>query len=291
MQSPPLHLVSHTHYYCGGNVNIAPTAAIASGVVLQALPGASIDIGAGVCLGAGVVIQAKSGAVTVEREASLGTSVLIVGHGIIGQGACIGPASTLINPTIEAHGIIPPNSLRGDQARRAEPSPESGYHSTASSNASHSNGAPGVSSGGLGASGASGTRGVSGAGFQSFNKTVHHPPAEPQSTYQDQTFNTSSSQGFSPGPATVPISPRTTSPIEPKPVDIPDLSHSANGFSSEGGHNGTVSGSGSSGFTAPAADSQQSSLAVNNNGYVYGRDQVNGLLSALFPHRQNLNGP
>lgn len=112
MEPSPLHFVSHTHYYRGGDVVVDASAAIAPGVVLRAAPdGSSIHIGPGVCVGAGVVIQAKHGRVSIEAGVSLGTGVLIVGHGHVGKDACIGPSSTLINPAIAPRTVIPSCSL------------------------------------------------------------------------------------------------------------------------------------------------------------------------------------
>lgn len=111
MEPSPLHFVSHTHYYCGGDVVVDDSAAVAPGVVFRAAPTGSIRIGPGVCVGAGVVIQAKQGCVMIESGVSLGTGVLIVGHGHVGKDACVGPSSTLINPAIAANEIVPPCSL------------------------------------------------------------------------------------------------------------------------------------------------------------------------------------
>lgn len=110
MESSPLHFVSHTHYYCGGDVVVDDSAAVAPGVVFRAAPSGSIRVGPGVCVGAGVVIQAR-GHVMIEAGVSLGTGVLIVGHGHVGKDACVGPSSTLVNPAIAANEIVPPCSL------------------------------------------------------------------------------------------------------------------------------------------------------------------------------------
>jgi carbon dioxide concentrating mechanism protein CcmN len=260
MQSPPLqssslHLVSHTHYYCGGNVKIAPTVAIASGVVLQALPGGSIEIQSGACLGAGVVIQVKHGKVLIGAGASLGTGVLVVGSGSIGQGACVGPASTLINPAIPAQAVVPPHSLWGNDP-------------------SHT---------------------VEG---RVVGRIVENPanPAETQFSRVHSTSGyfsgprqasgeTTVSQPVASGPAQVTITPRASSPVSPKPVDIPEIPSPA----------GTDVSTPMAGGSEPNArtkvgDERSNASLVVNNQYVYGRHQVNGLLSALFPHRQPLNG-
>ncbi|MEO0541075.1 MAG: hypothetical protein AAFZ80_09455, partial [Cyanobacteria bacterium P01_A01_bin.105] len=66
------------------------------------------------------------------------------------------------------------------------------------------------------------------------------------------------------GPQTVPLTPRTTTTIEPHPVEPKPVKTAG------------IGGGSSSHLARPTP--------------VYGRDQVNGLLSALFPHRQSLNG-
>ncbi|NEP19802.1 MAG: hypothetical protein F6J97_23435 [Leptolyngbya sp. SIO4C1] len=238
--SPPLHLTSHTHYYRGGKVTIDPSAAIASGVVLQALPGAAIQIGSSVCLGAGVVIQAKAGRIVIESGASLGTGVLVVGHGKVGTHACIGPASTLINPHVESRAVVPPNSLIGDRSR-------------------------------------------SEAGTKS---------AYAESTYAESTYTAHAyTQNGVSGPPMVSMPPRTTPTVSPKPVNIPNVAAGSNaGFNAEantdsayGGENRETSGevNGSATLSVQASSMQASAK-------VYGRDQVNSLLSALFPHRKPL---
>ncbi|MBE9185082.1 carbon dioxide concentrating mechanism protein, partial [Microcoleus sp. LEGE 07076] len=55
--------------------------------------------------------------------------VLVVGAGTIGENACIGAATTLINPSIDKLQILPAGSLIGDTSRQvpvevtAEPAP------------------------------------------------------------------------------------------------------------------------------------------------------------------------
>ena len=217
MDPSPLHFVSHTHYYCGGDIVVDSSAAIAPGVVLRAAVNASIRIGPGVCVGAGVVIQAKQGCVFVEAGASLGTGVLIVGQGHVGKDACVGPSSTLINPAIAAGEIVPPCSLLG--ATTATPKtavPQNGTYGTPPS--------PGAQTA---------------APFQPGNGPVPSMPMPPRTspTVQPQA-------------------------VSPKAVNVPEID-------------------------PPSASANGSAMAAP--GHVYGRDHVNSLLSALFPHRQPLN--
>jgi carbon dioxide concentrating mechanism protein CcmN len=70
-------------------------------------------------VGSGVIIQAVRGDVVIEPGAVLGSGVLIFGAGRIGQNACIGAESTLINPAISSGQVVPPNSLVGDPSQSA----------------------------------------------------------------------------------------------------------------------------------------------------------------------------
>lgn len=228
MEPSPLQFVSHTHYYRGGDVVVDAAAAIAPGVVLRAAPGGAIRIGAGACVGAGVVIQAKQGCVFIEAGASLGTGVLIVGHGYVGKDACVGSSSTLINPAIAPNDIIPPCSLIKSQAAESQ-----------TTNSYPASSAP-----------ENGTSGFQTSGSSSFQST--------------------GAQVASEGPVpSMPIPPRTTSTVQPqavspKAVNVPNVE-------------------------PPPPPENGKSAIVKPNGYVYGRDHVNSLLSALFPHRQSLN--
>ncbi len=129
-------LVSDTHYCVVGDVTIEATAAIASGVVLQAASGSRIVVGKGVCLAAGVCIQSRAGVLSIADGASLGANVLVVGHGSIGTNACISAGSTVINPAIEAEAILPPDTLIESSTAAVSPP----VHSTHSFTNSFANG-------------------------------------------------------------------------------------------------------------------------------------------------------
>ncbi len=118
----PLQLPSTQHQArIVGDVVIAPSAAIAANVLLQANPGCQIVIGEGVCIGSGSVIHAHKGAIELEQGASLGTVVLLFGQVKIGENACIGTGTTIFNATVEAFQVIPANSLIGDTSRNLSP--------------------------------------------------------------------------------------------------------------------------------------------------------------------------
>lgn len=106
-----------TTYYVGANVIVGPNVAIAPGTVLEASPKSQLIIEQGVCIGAGVVVQAFGGQLILRAGASIGREVLVLGAGTIGPQACIGAESTLINPSIESHHVVPARSLLGDSSR------------------------------------------------------------------------------------------------------------------------------------------------------------------------------
>ncbi|MGC9502572.1 hypothetical protein [Baaleninema sp.] len=125
---------SRDDLYVSGEVTIHPSAAIATGVVLQAGANSRISIAAGVCIGLGTVIHAHNGSIDIETGANLGAGVLLVGACKIGAHACVGAASTVIDRDIAANCILPTASIVGDRSRpvvgetfvedeTAEPSP------------------------------------------------------------------------------------------------------------------------------------------------------------------------
>ena len=110
MHSLPPSLTPNTHYAVSGNVSIDPSAAIAPGSLLLAEPGCTLTIGAGACVGTGSVLHAFGGNLVVEVGAILGSAVLLVGNGSIGEYACVGAMSTLINAIIQPRQGIPQES-------------------------------------------------------------------------------------------------------------------------------------------------------------------------------------
>ena len=113
MQSPPLQLipVSTTHYYVSGDVTIHAGAAIAPGVLLQADVGSRIVIHQSACVGLGSVIHARGGAIELDEGVIIGAGVLLVGNVVIGDRACVGSGTTVMNRAIERMSIVPPGSL------------------------------------------------------------------------------------------------------------------------------------------------------------------------------------
>lgn len=124
--------VNSSAFYTVGQVEIAPDVVIAPGVILSAEPGHCLYIAAGVCLGASVIIQACWGDLRLEADVCVGSGTLIMGQGLIAQGACIGSETTIINPAIAANNTIAPGSLMGDRSRQpANPELQSSSKSAA----------------------------------------------------------------------------------------------------------------------------------------------------------------
>lgn len=113
-----------------------PSAVIAPGVMLQADPGSQLIVAAGVCIGMGCILHAHQGMLEIEAGATLGTGVLVVGHGKIGANACIGAMTTIIDSSVPEQQMISPGSLIGDRSRQAdtaEPASEPDVASASSS--------------------------------------------------------------------------------------------------------------------------------------------------------------
>jgi carbon dioxide concentrating mechanism protein CcmN len=117
MDSPSLELIHDCHLYISGEVVVHSSAAIAPGVLLQADPGCRLIISEGVCIGRGSIIHASGGTLELQIGATLGTGVLIVGRGTIGQEACIGSMTTILDSSVLPQQSIAPGSLIGDLSR------------------------------------------------------------------------------------------------------------------------------------------------------------------------------
>jgi len=111
--------VSTTHYYVSGDVTVHPGAAIAPGVLLQADPGSRIVIHQSVCVGLGTVIQAHDGTIEIGEGVIIGAGVLLVGNVSVGDRACVGSGTTVMNRQIESMSIVPPGSLLCEELRSA----------------------------------------------------------------------------------------------------------------------------------------------------------------------------
>jgi len=105
---------STTDAYVSGDVVIHHSAVIAPGVLLQADPNSQISIAAGVCIGMGAVLHSIDGRLEVGAGANLGAGVLLVGTCKIGEQACIGSASTIMNASISRGQVVPSGSLIGE---------------------------------------------------------------------------------------------------------------------------------------------------------------------------------
>ncbi len=203
---------SSTNGHMQGNVDLAPGVTVAPGVLLGAAPGCRLVISSGVCLAADVVVQARHGDLVLEPGVSLGSGVLVVGHGAIGQHTCIGANSTVINPALGASQVVAPGSLLGDPSQALSQAPKQ---------------------------------------VQSQGSTPQSAPSSRASSYA----NGSSAHG---------------------------MGHSAQNGSTPNGSSVSGSSGGSPGGSAGVSSGQGKS--------VYGKAQVNRLLTTLFPQRQALNG-
>lgn len=114
MDRSPLLLTNDVHFCVSGTVTIHPTAAIATNVVLRANPGSCLVIGAGVVVGEGCVVQSYGGSLVIEDGVTLGSQVLLIGHGVVQRNACVGSLSTLMDNIVINEGeMVPANSLVG----------------------------------------------------------------------------------------------------------------------------------------------------------------------------------
>jgi carbon dioxide concentrating mechanism protein CcmN len=120
MRSPALVLMNDSHLCMSGDVVIHPTAAIASGVLLQADPGCRVVVEAGVCIGSGSILHANQGNVVIGSGAVLGSGILVVGKCSIGENACIGSLTTILNSSVAPKEFVPAESLLGDRSRQVE---------------------------------------------------------------------------------------------------------------------------------------------------------------------------
>jgi len=123
MYVPPLQPINNFNSYVSGDVAIDPSAVIAPGVLIQANPNSRIVIGAGVCIGMGTILHAHEGTLEVESGVTLGAGVLVIGKGKIGANSCIGPTTTMLDPSIEPGQVVAAGSLIGDKSRRIEETP------------------------------------------------------------------------------------------------------------------------------------------------------------------------
>jgi len=121
----------NTGIWIGGDVIIDPSVAIAQGVLIQAEQNCRVSIGAGACIGMGAVIHAVGGDIVIGMGANLGAGVLVYGSLQIGNNACIGSATSLVNCSVPAGEIIVAGSLVCQNPASQPPS------SPASSNSSN----------------------------------------------------------------------------------------------------------------------------------------------------------
>jgi carbon dioxide concentrating mechanism protein CcmN len=115
-----------------GDVEIHPTASLASGVILQAAPNQKIIIGADACIGMGAIINAAQGSINIGCGAILGAGVLIIGASKIGNNCCIGTSSTIFQSDVAPMVVVEPGSILGDSSRQLGQDIEEQSRSTSS---------------------------------------------------------------------------------------------------------------------------------------------------------------
>jgi carbon dioxide concentrating mechanism protein CcmN len=103
-----------------GDVEIHPTASLASGVILQAAPNQKIIVGADACIGMGAIINAAQGSIDIGSGAILGAGVLIIGASKIGNNCCIGTSSTIFQTDVAPMTVVEPGSIMGDSSRQVK---------------------------------------------------------------------------------------------------------------------------------------------------------------------------
>ncbi|MBK4731749.1 carbon dioxide concentrating mechanism protein [Oxynema sp. CENA135] len=118
MYLPPVRATDNQMVYVSGDVKLDESAAIAPGVILQASPNSQLIVSAGVSIGMGAIVQAHQGTLTIAEGATLGAGVLAIGSGTIGANACLGAATTVLNPAIAPGQIVPAGSILGDRSRQ-----------------------------------------------------------------------------------------------------------------------------------------------------------------------------
>ncbi len=254
MAEPNQALTQPKHGYVYGDVDIAPGVAMAEGVLLGAEPGCRLVISAGVCLGADVVIRVSRGTLVIEPGANLGSGVLVVGPGRIGHHACIGANSTVINPNVEADGVVAPKALLGDPSQLKTPPPPGIGFTAPEPDASPNGGAP-------------------------------SGPAEfvPLSAGQKIPVNGDSAVPQHGGQAAAEESSATDPLTAPEGQSREQVAPEVEGNQANGSAPSTPE------ETAEAGASSEGK-SLTNVTHVYGKKQVSQLLETLFPHRRPLNG-
>ena len=247
-------LVSHTHYCVMGDVTVDSTAAIAPGGVLQASPGSRIIIRPGACLAGGVCIQSRNGVLTIGTGTNLGANVLVIGNGTIGDHTCVSPGCTVLNPQLDANGVVPPSSIVG-----AAPTPQPSRNpSTYSAYTSYS---------------------------ASVTISQAVAPTTASSDSEDEFVNTFVEPGpIGPKPIETPnLSGQNGQFVDSAPFQA-GYGYQNNGVQLNGNYSNAPGINAQANGQGPNA----SALSAPFNDRVYGRDQVSQLLSTLFPHRDSL---
>ena len=274
MNRSPLSLTNEVRFCVSGTVTIHPTAAIASNVILRANPGSRLIIGPGVVIGKGCVLHAYQGSLVLEAEVTLGSQVILAGHGTVGKGACVGSMATLMTTIGVSEGAsIPPRSLIGAPEPHVLPPPGSSPQSRASTAPAPSMSAP-----------------VSGSAVS----PTPSPESIPTSTVSPPS----------------PIAPRPVAPQSPNAsmpplgtaapqTHSPDLGASRNGSDAgipQGQSSGKSDRIGASmdeadknGVANEMAHHETANGMPSTHTVVYGKASVHRLMTMMFPYRTLTN--
>ncbi len=295
-----LPATGHTEVYVSGDVSIDETAAIAPGVILQATAQARIVIKAGACIGMGTILTANQGTIEIGEGAVLGSGVLMVGYGKIGDRACVSSATTIVETSVEEMAFISPGTLLGDSSRQADL--EDGE--TSQQQPSHE---PETN-------GASATANANVVGETSNNYTRSKSNGDFVNTQAQRAFQTPHQNQFAGQPPTnpngSPSSPSSkNSQAHPNgapssPSSENNQAHPNGASSSPSGENrqtdpnGSPSSFGESSEANHSDDqqvnSEQDSSSNDNassNHTIYGQTHIERLMVTLFPHKQQFKKP
>ncbi|MEL6929092.1 MAG: carbon dioxide concentrating mechanism protein [Cyanobacteria bacterium J06600_6] len=119
---PPPQPILNKDIRISGDVEVHPTASLASGVILQAAPEGKIVIGADACIGMGAIINAAQDSIEIGSGAIIGSGVLIIGSCNIGSNCCIGTSSTIFQTDVADMTVVEPGSIIGDRSRESKSS-------------------------------------------------------------------------------------------------------------------------------------------------------------------------
>ena len=267
MYLPPIEPNCNYEPFVSGDVTIAPDAAIAPGVIIQAGPDGRIVIASGVCIGMGAIIHAYNGTIEIEEGATIGAGVLVVGQAKIAAKACIGSLSTLINYDLEPQQTIAAASILGDTSRQ--------ILAAAAPTSTSTNGkeAEPISSGVA-------TTPTQAKEAEPISSGVATTPTQAKEAEPISSGVATTPTKIEKGPEEVEHQskyvypePRQNTFIQPKPISIPETLSLTN--------NGAIAPA----AEVEASESQEEHKPQTPKSPVAGLDYVQSMMKTLFPHK------